>query len=1581
MTGITRKRFALSERQQALFEELLRQQGVASAPAEQITPRSGSGELPLAFSQQRLWFLEQLQPGNPAYAIARAFCIHGQVSLPALGQSLQELVRRHEVLRTTFVTVEGRAAQVIHPTLHLALPVIDLRQVEAGARADLVHQLLVQQACQPFDLARGPLLRALLLRTQAQEAVLLLQMHHIVSDAWSLGIVYRELSQLYTALRQGQPSPLPALPIQYADYALWQHERLQGQRLQGELAYWKDQLAGAPTVLELPTDRPRKQTPGVTGGLQTRWLSARQLRQLKALGQREECTLYMVLLTAFSLLLSRYSGQEEVVVGSPIAGRTQAETEALIGFFVNTLALRADLRGNPSLRQALARVRQATLGAYAHQELPFEKLVDALQLARTTSHNPLFQALLTLQNVSAPDLAFADLRLTPLELGLETTRFDLALYAQESDQGLELTAVYSTDLFDAPTISRLLEHLCVLLDGMVADPQQRIREMPLLTPQEYERCLLTWQSNESLPAQQDCLHTLFAAQVARCPDAVAVVCEEHCLTYRALDLLANRLAHALRRQGVGPEVAVGLYMERSLLMICALLAVLKAGGAYVPLDPDTPAERLAFLVEDAGLPLLLTTEQQEQACAALRVPIVCLDRAWATLARDASLPQSPPPDTAQAGNLAYIIYTSGSTGRPKGVAVEHRQIVHYLHGITARLQVRPQASFALVSTMAADLGHSVLFPALCGGGCLHIITRERAKAPEELADYFRRQAIDCLKIVPSHLAALLSGAHPQDVLPRQQLVLGGEAAPPAWFASLQSLNPACRILNHYGPTETTVGALTCQLEAGEHMGASVPLGRPLPGVCAYVLDAYLQPLPVGVPGELFIAGQGVTRGYLGRPELTAERFLPAPTGCPGARLYRSGDRARYLPDGRIEFLGRGDQQIKIRGFRIEPGEIASVLEQHPQVRQAVVVAREQASGSQALVAYLTWRQAAGEIAELRAYLQERLPAALVPTGIVALERLPLTPNGKIDRNALPAAGPSQTASRPPAHQACSEVEQRLAAVWAQVLHLPQVGIHENFFELGGDSILSILIIARARKAGLQITPRQMFQCQTIAELAAAIAGGSVSRAEQGMVTGRVPLTPIQHWLFAQQLPAVHHRNQSMVLEMRERPDPAHLARACGHLLRHHDALRLRFRENEHGWEQSEASVEESGESPLCVIDLAAVPAHAQLAALEQIAATAQTSLDLAHGPLLRMVLFQLAPHRPDRLLLLIHHLAVDGVSWRILLEDLQTLYSQLQQGRAVSLPAKTTSLQSWATRLMAYARTQAAEEELACWRSLCARDRAGVPLDEVRGENTVASEQVVTLALERQATRSLLQQLPVCYHAQINDLLLAALAITCARWTSGTSLLVALEGHGREDLFADVDLSRTVGWFTSLVPVVLPLGDPSRPAEVVDAVRQELLRPPHHGIGYGILRYLGAPQIQEQVSALGQAQVNFNYLGQFDQSFEADSLFGLPEESVSPGPDACPAGRRAYVLEITASVSGGQLAVNWIYSEHLHRRATIERLARTYLDVLQELIAHALAGDAREQSAADFALAGLDDTAFATLATLLDATGGQEVLG
>ncbi|MDZ4343688.1 MAG: amino acid adenylation domain-containing protein [Candidatus Binatia bacterium] len=825
-----------------------------------------------------------------------------------------------------------------------------------------------EEARRPFDLSRGPLVRATVIRLGEDDHVLVLTMHHIVSDGWSMGVLYRELSVLYQAFSNSQPSPLPDLPIQYGDYAVWQREWLMGEELERQISYWKKQLEGV-SPLQLPTDRPRPPVQTHRGAWQSLILPKELTEQLKSLSRKEGVTLYMTLLAAFQSLLNRYTGQTDIVVGTPIAGRTRLEVEKLIGFFVNTLVLRADCSNDPTFRELLDRVKQKAVDAYAHQEVPFEKLVEELQPERNIGGSPLFQVTFQLQNTPRSSIDLPGLTLSPVEAASGTAKFDLSLSMREEPDGLKATLEYNTDLFDDATITRMLGHLQVLLEGIAADPDQRISEVLLLTEAEKHQLLVEWNDTETDYPKDKCIHQLFETQVEKTPDAIALVFEDQQLTYRDLNNRANQLAHYLQKQGVGPEVLVGICVERSLEMIVGLLGILKSGGAYVPLDPAYPQERLAFMLEDTQAKVLLTQKRltggltedrhsKRENCdprmssLAAQAKVICLDGDWDEVSKER---QDNPRGNAAADSLAYVIYTSGSTGKPKGVAVEHRQLINYLVSIIERLDLTTQRSFATVSTLAADLSNTVIFSSLCSGAALHVMSRDRIADADAMADYFSRHAIDCLKIVPSHLAALQSVPRPERVLPRQLLILGGEASDIEWVKRLATLAPGCRIVNHYGPTETTVGVMTyaVNIDSLPNGLPQLPLGRPIANTQIYILDQNFTPVPIGVAGELYVGGLGLARGYLNRPELTAEKFIHNPFSAePGTRLYKTGDRARYLADGNIEFLGRIDNQIKLRGYRIEPGEIEAALKQHAEVREAVVLDRSGTDGGKQLAAYL-----------------------------------------------------------------------------------------------------------------------------------------------------------------------------------------------------------------------------------------------------------------------------------------------------------------------------------------------------------------------------------------------------------------------------------------------------------------------------------------------------------------------------------------------------------------------------------------------------------------------------------------------------
>ncbi|RKH61617.1 non-ribosomal peptide synthetase, partial [Corallococcus llansteffanensis] len=969
-----------------------------------LVPLPRAGALPLSFAQQRLWLMDQLEPGSPAYNIPAALRVRGALDVPALEEGLRALVARHESLRTTFAVEAGEPVQRIHPAGDFSLSLEDLSPLGDAALAE-ARGLASAEALRPFDLARGPLLRARLLKLGAAEHVLLVTMHHIVSDGWSLGVLVRELVAFYEARASGRPPRVRPLPVQYVDHALWQREWLRDDVLQAQLAYWKQQLSGAPALLELPTDRPRPAVQSQRGASLPLRLPVALSDALTAFCQREGVTPFMALLAVFQVLLARYSGQDDISVGSPIAGRTRQETEDLIGFFVNTLVLRSRLEPGVSFRSLLAQVRATTLAAYEHQHLPFEKLVEELQPQRSLSHSPLFQVMFVLQNTPEAALELPGLSFTPLERDFETTKSDLTLTLTPTPAGLQGALTYRADLFEPATVARLAEHLRTLLEAALASPATPVAELPLLSFTERQLLLETYGAPRADTASAEAVHALIARQAALHPERPAVACDGQVLTYGELEARANQLAWHLRGLGVDSDACVALCLERSVDTVVALLGVWKAGAAYVPLDPTQPSLRLRAFVQEVDAPVVVTWSRHAASFDA-STRLVRLDADAEELSRQRT---DAPPGPVHTDALAYVLFTSGSTGRPKGVAVSHAHLATYVHAVTKRLGLEACSSFALVSTFVADLGNTVLFPALALGGLLHVLTQERASSPAALADYFARHPIDCMKIVPSHLAALLTAPEPRHVLPRKRLVLGGESSTWPLLQTVHALAPDCEVHNHYGPTETTVGVLAGRVELSSPAPATVPLGRPLEGTRLYVLDASLRPVPLGVPGELYVGGAQVTRGYLRRPELTAERYLPDPASLEsGARMYRTGDRVRWLADGRVEFLGRADFQVKVRGFRVEPGEIATVLRELPSVREALVVAREDVAGDPRLVAYVVPASPAApgtgpslDLAEVRAWLRQKLPEYMVPAAFVLLEALPLTPNGKVDRKALP----------------------------------------------------------------------------------------------------------------------------------------------------------------------------------------------------------------------------------------------------------------------------------------------------------------------------------------------------------------------------------------------------------------------------------------------------------------------------------------------------------------------------------------------------------------------------------------------------
>lgn len=1080
------------KRKLQLLESLLAKEGVRHGVGRAVGRREDLEQVPLSFAQQRIWFLDQLEPG-PQYNDPFHLRLTGSLDLPALEHSLNEIVRRHDALRARFEIVEGRASQRILPPFEITLPVLDLSALPATERENQAMRIAFEEGRCEFKLQHGPLFRAKVLSLGPTDHLLLMTFHHIAMDGWSRAVFLQELSALYGALVAGRPSPLPELAIQYADFAAWQQNQMQGEGLEKHLHFWKEQLHGSPARLEWPTDFPRPAVQSFRGARLEINIDASLMQKLKELSRQEGCTLFMTLLAAFQTLAMRYTGQEDIVIGSPVANRNRSEIEGLIGYFLNTLVLRADLSGEPTFRQALRRVREAAMAAYAHQDLPYEKLVEELNPTRDTSYNAIFQVMFIFQNTPPLVPATGGLNLSPFEVHNGTAKVDLTLTLSENLEGLSGWIEYATDLFKAESITRLRGHFQTLLEEITRDPDQRITMLPMLTEGE-TRQMQEWNDTHRKYPTELCVHELFERQRARTPGAAAVAFEGRRLTYQELDDQANQLAGELQTLGVKAEVLVGIYMERSLEMLVAVLGILKAGGAYVPLDPLLPTERLAFILEDAQVSIMITQTSLAEAVSKwslIKQKNFAVQKAPAEVSPDLSILQLKAHtsaatktrledgcDRVQPQNLAYVIYTSGSTGKPKGVQISHRSVVNLLDSMRSVPGISASDTMLAVTTLSFDIAGLELLLPLTVGGRVAIASREVAMDGRRLTEELERSGVTIMQATPTTWRLLLAAGWSGN--PRLKVLCGGEA----WSAELaRPLLDRCGSLwNMYGPTETTIWSAVQRIGAE----AEVVIGAPIANTQFHVLDRRMQPVPIGVIGELCISGDGLARGYWRRAELTGEKFVAHPqSGAAGARLYKSGDLVRFLSDGRLEFLGRLDHQVKIRGYRIETAEVEALLAQHPAVRECVVVAQPDASGENRLVAYFVGE--AGDLKnpqELRRYLNGKLPDYMTPALFVPLSELPRTPNGKVNRSELPT--PETVHANPAAGSTitATPIEAAVAEIWREVLGLAEVGLNDNFFELGGHSLMVTQAIARIRQTfEIELPMRALFEAPTIAAAA------------------------------------------------------------------------------------------------------------------------------------------------------------------------------------------------------------------------------------------------------------------------------------------------------------------------------------------------------------------------------------------------------------------------------------------------------------------------------------------------------------------
>ncbi|MGF6593127.1 amino acid adenylation domain-containing protein [Pseudomonas sp. 2835] len=1533
----------------AEFARRVQLAGTSSArPAlQRVSPQQ---PLPASFAQQRQWLLWTLEPQSQAYHTPIVVQLQGQLDRAALEQTFAALVARHAAFRTRFSQQAGALYQIVDAEDPLTvcwerLEQADSAQIEASISTEIATL---------FDLEQGPLLRVKVLEVAAGHFILVVTLHHIICDGWSMGILGREFAALYGAFQRQQPLTLAPLAVQYADYAHWQRQWLEGGEMARQLDYWREQLGSEHPVLELATDHPRQAGQHYREGRVDLRLPVALEQRLRQLARRNNLTLFQLFIASFALLLQRYSGQDDIRIGMPISNRNAEELEGLVGFFVNTLVMRLPLSAQASVNDLLAQARDTALAAQAHQDLPFDKLVEALNPQRSLQHNPLFQVMYNHLNTVGAAAAGSSLpQLSAREILLPgaMAQFELTLETLETDHGIQAAFLYAAELFNASTINTMAEHWLNLLWAMVEQPEQAIGQLRLQDEQQWQ-AMLAGAQGQAPAVRAESLLELFAARVQQQPEALALIEDEQRLSYAELDRRSNCLARRLRAAGVGPQVRVGLVAERGMALVSALLAIFKAGAAYVPLDPQYPPERLNYMLEDSGVHLLLG---HRHLLESLRLASTCQrlvleDQQGSD--SDAPLEQV----SVSPQSLAYVIYTSGSTGQPKGVAVEHGALAMHCQAAAARYALSAEDRLLQFASVSFDAAAEQIFMALIQGAAL-LVGDVTHWSYEELCDQVRAHGLSVLDLPPSYLTRIIGAAAPgSPALNVRACILGGEAWSQQQLAALEPLR-GVQLYNAYGPTEAVISPLIWACEPSGEASAYAPIGSPVGARSAYLLDAQLNPVPRGVVGELYLGGEGLARGYLRRPGLTAQQFVPDPFGAFGERLYRSGDLGRQRADGVIEYFGRIDQQVKIRGLRIELGEIESQLREHHQVSAVAVLAQPGAQGPQ-LVAYVVAPGADDLLlSALKAHLRGRLPEHMQPVHWLLLEDLPLNANGKLDRQALPLP---QVATTAVFQAPGNDLETQLAAIWADVLKREQVGVQDNFFELGGDSIISIQVVSRARQAGIHFSAKALFQYQTVQGVAAVATRGEAPTAvARGEVSGEQILLPIQQAFFAEAITARAHWNQSVLLEPRQPLDPQHLEQALQALVKHHDALRLRFVETAQGWSAHYAQAVSA--------DLLWQAQVQDSAGLTRVCDEAQRSLDLAHGPLLRGVLMTLADGS-QRLFLAIHHLVVDGVSWRILFEDLQNVYPQLQAGQALELPARTSAYQGWAEHLQSLADSPQLRAELAFWQAQ--GEGAGRPLPGSRSLAPALNRHAQTLysRLDAATTRQLLQQAPQAYRTQVNDLLLTALAQVICRWTGEPSLHIQLEGHGREELFEGLDLSRTVGWFTSLFP--LRLTPQAEAGASLKAIKEQLRAVPNKGIGYGLLRYLGDPASRQQLAALPAAPIIFNYLGQFDGSFaDAQALLRPAGDSGSRDQDLeAPLGA---ALTLNGQVYEGQLSLGWTFSSEMFEPALIARLAEDYSSTLQALIEHCCTRQQGSLTPSDVALAGLDQAQLDSLPVAL----------
>lgn len=1477
----------------------------------------------LSSAQKRLYTLQQFELKSTGYNMPRALEIEGKLEIERLEQAFKKLIERHEAFRTSFELIGEEIVQKIYKEVEFAVEHKEAREEDVEG--------ILRSFIRPFDLSKAPLLRVGLIALPKDKElgperhILMYDMHHIISDGTSMGILVDEFARLYDC------KELPYLRLQYKDYAAWQNNMLNSEVMKTQEEHWLKTFEGEIPVLNLPIDYPRPSIQSFEGDRIHFELDKEITKGLQKMAKEAGATMYMVLLAGFTILLSKYSGQEDIIIGSPIAGRPNADFQNIMGIFVNTLAMRNYPESRKTIAEFIEEVKANALRAYENQDYQFEELVERLNIKRDIGRNPIFDVVLAMQNTDMKETAIEGISIKPCRMENRISKFDIALDVLEAGEKLSIRIEYCSRLFNKETIERMAGHLKNVLRSMSGDTGKKISELELLDEEERQKLLYEFNDTYTEYPKDKTIQELFEEQTDRTPYTTAVIYEDRQLTYRELNERANQLAKLLRGKGIVPGSIVGIIVEKSLELIVGIMGILKAGGAYLPIDPEYPAERIRYMLEDSGANILLVQNQTRgRAVCGGEIIEIDDDRLYTGDGSNLEVVNGP-------NDLAYVIYTSGSTGKPKGVMIEHKSVLRLVKN-TNFIEFKKDDKILQTGAIVFDAITFEVWGALLNSLSLYLVAKDKILDGDKLKHEIVKNGITTIWLTASLFNQIVD-QNPEVFAGCRNLLVGGDVLSPKHINEIRKRDKEIKIINGYGPTENTTFTACFSIE--NIYDANIPIGKPISNTRVYIVDPNNKLQPIGVAGELCTAGEGLARGYLNRPELTEEKFVDNPFE-PGTRMYKTGDMARWLPDGNIEFFGRIDCQVKIRGYRIELGEIENQILKHPDIKEAVVIDRVDKEGSKYLCAYITGDRLL-ETAELRDYLNNELPDYMIPSYFIQLDKIPLTSNGKTDRKALPEPDGSIVASTE--YEAPrNDIEEKLVTIWQEVLKVERVGIKDNFFELGGDSIKAIQISARMQRYGYKLQIRNLLKCPSIGELSKYVETG-IRAAEQGVVTGEAELTPIQSWFFKQQFVEKHHWNQSVMLYSREGFEEDIIKKAFTKIVEHHDILRSIYTEEKGRIIQRIRGLDtelftlrtyDFGEERDC------------RGKITEEAEKLQGSINLSEGPLVKLGLFKTADG--DHLLIAIHHLVVDGVSWRILFEDLKSGYKQAKKGKEIELPHKTASYKEWGDTLKEYSSSKELLKEIGYWEELEKESEANlVEKDKEVQYRKVKDRREIIITLPEEETEKLLKQANRAYNTEINDLLLAALGMAVKEWAGKEKVVIDLEGHGRERI-GEIDITRTIGWFTSIYPVILNMAYSENIGYQIKVVKEALRQIPNKGIGYGVLRYLALPENSKKLEFNTRPEISFNYLGQFDSDIKT-GVFDISQ--LSGGSSMSLESEVAHAISMNGMVAGGRLRISIGYNNLEYDESTIEKLSERYAAELIRLVEHCISKEDTEITPCD----------------------------